>query len=112
MVQSERGHTQGNHEDNTVLIQRVLLAEDRQVEKHDGKKLAGFGEDEGKVVDMRQTGVTEGRSERRRDAHQNQWEEDPAGGEYRGDLLTLWGGEQEVCEASNRGKRGLNGVQD
>lgn len=63
------------------------------MEEHDGEKFAGLGEDEGEVVNMRQAGVSEGRCERGRDAHQEQWEEDPACGKDRGDLLALWRGE-------------------
>ena len=40
MVQTESCDTEGDHQDNTVLVQRVSLAEDGQVQDHDREELA------------------------------------------------------------------------
>ena len=60
MVQGEYRDAGGNKEDNEVFVEGVAFAEDGQVEKHNGEELAGFGENEGDIVNMRKAGVAEG----------------------------------------------------
>lgn len=62
-VQGENGDAGGHRSDDEVLVQRVSLAEDGDVKKHDGQELAALGEEEGDVVNMRERGVAEGAGE-------------------------------------------------
>lgn len=111
-MKGECSHSEGDQEDDAVLIQRVSLAEDGQVEEHDGQKLARFGEDEGEVVDVRETGISEGRCERRGDADQEQGKDDFLGWEGRGDLMAGRSRKEQVQEAGDGGKGRLDRVQD
>ena len=52
----------GDEGDDEIFVQGEALAENGEVEEHDGEELAGFGEDEGNVVDMVEGGVAEGGS--------------------------------------------------
>lgn len=40
MMQGERRHAQSHQENHSVLVQRIPLAEDGQMEEHDGEELA------------------------------------------------------------------------
>lgn len=59
MVEGEDGDAGRNGQDDEVLGQRVAAAEEGDVEEHDGEELAGFGEDKGQVIDVREGGVAE-----------------------------------------------------
>lgn len=112
MVEGECGDSECDQENDTVLVQGVSLAENGQVEEHDGQELARFGEDEGEVIDVRETGISERRCERRRDADQEQGEDDFLGWEGRGDLLAGRSRKEQVQEAGDGGKGRLDRVQD
>lgn len=112
VVECECRNTQCNHQHNTVLVQGVSLAEDGEVQDHNGEELAGLGKNECQVVDMGKTGVTEGRGEGRGDADKDQREEYTASGKDRGNALAFRCREEEVCEACNGGERGLDRIQD
>lgn len=71
MVQGEGCDSERDREDNQVFVQRIALAEYGQIEKHNRKKFARFGENESQVVYMRQAGVAKGRCERRGDADED-----------------------------------------
>ena len=51
-MKSEYRDAEGDQEDNEVFVERVGAAEESDVEEHDGEELAGFGQDEGQVVDV------------------------------------------------------------
>lgn len=59
MVEGEDGDAGGNERNNEVFVKRVAFAEDGQMQEHDGEKLAGFGEDEGYVVNVSERGISE-----------------------------------------------------
>jgi hypothetical protein len=59
-VQREDGNPQGHGRHHQVLVQRVALAEDGNMEEHDGEQLAALGEDKGDVVNVGQRGVAKG----------------------------------------------------
>ena len=105
MVQGEGGNSQGDQEDDSVLIQGVSLPEDSQVQEHDRQQLARLGKDEGEVIDVRQTGISERRRERRGDADEEQREEDASCREDRGDLLAGRSRKEQVQEAGDGGER-------
>lgn len=75
-VQREDGDAGGHGGDNKVLVQRISLAEERNVQEHDGEQLARLGEEESDVVDMRQTGISKGRGEGLRESHEDERRED------------------------------------
>lgn len=52
MVQRENCDTSGDKGNNEIFVQGVTLAEDCEMQKHHGKKFAGFREDESDIVDM------------------------------------------------------------
>lgn len=51
-MQCEHCDTKCDAKDDEVFVQGVALLEDCEVQKHDGEEFAGFGEDEGYVVDV------------------------------------------------------------
>ncbi|KAL9036366.1 MAG: hypothetical protein Q9214_006165, partial [Letrouitia sp. 1 TL-2023] len=63
LVQRKDGHAGCNERDDEILVQWVALPEYGEMEKHDGKELAGFCKDEGDVVDVGEGGVSKWRSE-------------------------------------------------
>lgn len=75
-MERECRDSQRNQKDNPIFIQRVTLPEDRQMQEHNRQELAGLCQNEGQIVDMRQTGISEGRSQRRGDADEKQRKED------------------------------------
>jgi len=52
VVQSEYCHPRRDGGDDSVLVEGVGSFEDCQVQEHYGEELAGFGQDEGDVVDV------------------------------------------------------------
>lgn len=60
MVECEDGYSGCDRGDNGVLVEGIRAAEDGEVEEHDGEKFAGFGKDEGDVVDVFKGGVAKG----------------------------------------------------
>ena len=81
------------------------------MEEHDGEELAGFGEDEGYVVDVGERGIAEWRGERGGYRDENKREEDGAIGEY-GWCGCCGSREEKVGVACERGERGLNGIEE
>lgn len=77
-MQRKDGHAGRDGRDNEVLVQRVPLAEERDVEEHDGQQLAALGEQEGDVVDVREARVAERAGEARRDGDEGERAEDAA----------------------------------
>lgn len=71
MVECEDCDACGDEEDDEVFVEGVAFAENGEVQEHDGEQLAGFGEDEGDVVYMRQTRVAEGGGEGGGDGHED-----------------------------------------
>lgn len=63
-MQSEDGDAGGHKSNDKVFVQRVTFAEDGEVQEHYREELAGFGEDEGNVVDVRKGGIAKGGGER------------------------------------------------
>ena len=58
-MEGEDGDTGGNKRNYEVLVERVAFAKNGQMQEHDGQKLAGFGEDEGDIVDVSEGGIAE-----------------------------------------------------
>ena len=56
-MESEDCHAGSHKRNDKIFVKRVALAENGEVQEHDGKKLAGLGEDEGDVVDVGKGGV-------------------------------------------------------
>ena len=108
-VQGEDGDAGGHGGDDEVLVERVALAEDGDVQEHDGQQLARLGEDEGDVVDVGERGVAEGGSEGRGEGHQEQRRDDGARGEDRGAADARGRAEEEVEVARQEGKGRLDG---
>lgn len=76
MVEGEDCDSCGYESDDEIFVEGVGFAEDGQVEEHDGEELAGFGEDEGDVVDVSKGGVAEGRGEGGGDGDEQEGRED------------------------------------
>lgn len=81
MVQGEEGDAGGDEEDDEVFVEGVALAEDGEVQEHDGEQLAAFGEDEGDVVDVGEGGVAEGGGEAGGDGDEEEGGDDGPRGE-------------------------------
>lgn len=75
-VQREDGDAGRYGRHDHVLVQRVALAEDGDVQEHDGQQLAALGEQEGNVIDVRERGITEGGRERARQRDEQEWHQD------------------------------------
>lgn len=60
-MQGEDCDSGGYEGHNKVFVERIAFAEDGEVQEHDWEKLAGFGKDEGNVVDMSKRSVAKGR---------------------------------------------------
>lgn len=111
-VQREDGDARRDGRDDQVLVQRVALAEERDVEEHDGEQLAALGEEEGDVVDVRQARVAERAGEAARDGDEGQRREDRPGGDDGRDGLALGRRGEEVHGADGGGEEGLDGVEE
>lgn len=62
-MEGKDSHAQRHQSHHGVLVERVALAEDGQVQEHDGEQLAALGQDERHVVDVLEAGVAERRGE-------------------------------------------------
>jgi len=62
-VQGEDCDAGGDSEDDEVFVEGEGAAEEGYVEEHYGEQLAGFGENEGYIVDVGEGGVAEGGGE-------------------------------------------------
>ncbi len=112
VVEGEDGDAGGDEGHDGVFVQRVALAEDGQVQEHDGQELARFREDEGDVVDVREAGVAEGRGEGGGDGDEDQGAEDGARWEDGAGGGGAGGGAQEVDVACQGGEGGLHRVEE
>ena len=63
MVECEDCDAGGDESHHEVFVEGVGFSEDGEVEEHNGQELAGFGEDEGYIVDVVERSVAEGRGE-------------------------------------------------
>ena len=61
VVEGEDGDAGGDGEDDEVFGEWVAFLIDEDVEEHDGEEFAGFGEDEGEVVDVGERGIAKRR---------------------------------------------------
>ena len=94
MVKGEDCDSGGYERYDKVFIERVGFPEDGEVEEHDGEEFAGFGEDEGYIVDVGEGGVAERGGEGGGYGDEEEWWEDGAGREDGGSRVG--GGEVEV----------------
>ena len=60
-MKRKRCHAQGHQQHHAILVQRIAFPKDGEMEEHDGQEFARFGEDEGKIVDVPETGIPERR---------------------------------------------------
>lgn len=102
----------GDKEYDEVFVEGVALAENGEVQKHDGEELAGFGEDVGDVVDVGEGGVAEGRGERGCYGNEEKGEDDPGGRKDRGYAVGGAIGCEEIDVAGEGGEAGLDGVEE
>lgn len=112
MIDCEHSDPGGDEGHDEIFVERVEFSEDGQVEEHDGEKFAGFGEDEGDVVDVGEGGVAEGGGERGGYGDENEGEKDGSGGEYGGCGRGGGRGEEEVGVACEGGEGGLDGIEE
>ena len=111
-VQREDGHAARHGRDDQVLVQRVALAEDGDVQEHDGQQLAALCEDEGDVVDVRERGVAEGRGERVGEGDEEERGQDGARGDQGGSGLPAGRTEDAEELAAGRGEERLDGEEE
>jgi hypothetical protein len=78
MVQSKDCYTSRDECHNAVLVERILAAEESNVQSHDREKLARLGQNEGNVVDVLERSIAKGGSQRRCDGDQEHGEDDTA----------------------------------
>lgn len=82
-VERKDGHASSDGGHDGVLVNRITLPEDGDVEEHDGQKLAALGQQERDVVDVRETGVAKGAGQAVCDGDEHEGPEDAARGENR-----------------------------
>lgn len=111
-VQREDGNAKSDGRNNEVLVQRVALAEDGDVQEHDGQQLAALGEQKGNVVNMRQTSVSKGAGETAGDGNKGQRGEDTARGDDRRERASLGGRGEQVDAADGGSKERLDRVEE
>lgn len=111
-VQGEDGDARRHGRDDEVLVQRVALAEDGDVEEHDGEQLAALGEQEGDVVEVREARVAKRAGQAARDGDEGQRREDAARGDDGRDGAAARGRGEEVDEADGGGEDGLDRVEE
>lgn len=111
-VQGKHGDARRHGRDDEVLVQRVALAEDGDVEEHDGEQLAALGEQKGDVVDVRQARVAKRAGQAARDGDEGQGREDAARGDDGRDGAAAGGRGEEVDEADGGGEDGLDRVEE
>ena len=107
MVEGKRGYSDCDEKDHSVLGQGIALAKDGEMEEHNRKQLTRFRQHERQVVNMRETGVSEWRSKRRRYADHDQGEQNALRREDRRCLLTSGGRKNEIYKAGDGRKEGL-----
>ena len=107
-VEGEDGHAAGDGRDYEVLVQRVALAEDGDVEEHHRQELARLGEDVGDVVDVGEGGVAERGGEGVGEGDEEERGEDLFVGDERGHGLAPWRGEDGEELAAEEGEEGLD----
>lgn len=76
MVECEYCDSGGHERYDEVFVERIGFPEDGEVEEHDREEFAGFGEDEGYVVDVGEGGVAKGGGERGGHGDEEEWRED------------------------------------
>lgn len=103
-VQSEDGDAGRDGRHDEVLVQRVALAENGDVEEHDGQQLAALGQQEGDVVDVRETGVPKGAGQTAGDGDEGQRAKDAARWDDGRRGRALGSREEEVSRADRRCK--------
>lgn len=111
-VQSEDGHTGRDGRDNEILVQRVALAENGDVQEHDGQQFAALGEQEGDVVDVRETGIAKGTGQAAGDGNEGQRAKDAARGNDGWHTRALRSRNEEVQRADNGCEQRLNRVEE
>lgn len=95
-------------QDDEIFRQRITLAEQSDVQGHDGEQFAGFGEDEREIVDVGERGVAKRRGKGRGQRDEDQGDEGGLSREdVEGSRLV-----QQVETAAGKGKEGLDGVED
>ena len=111
-VEGEDGDAAGDGGDDEVLVQGVALAEEGDVQEHDGQQLAALGEDVGDVVDVVEGGVAEGGGQGVCEGDEEQRGQDAAVGDHgrHGLALGRHGDAEEL--AAGRGEEGLDGQQE
>lgn len=97
---------------NEVFVQRVLLAEESDVQEHDGEKLAGLGQDESYVVNVGEGGVSEWGGEGGSKSDEAEGEEDTSARDEGWKRFALRSCRPKVEEACEGSEGGLDGVQD
>ena len=108
MVKREYCDSSGYERYDEVFVERVGFPEDGEVEEHDGEEFAGFGENEGYVVDVGEGGVAEWGGEGGGYGNQQYLGEDGAGRED--GWSRVGGGEVEVDVTDQGGEGGLDCV--
>lgn len=111
-VQSEDGHASSDGGHDGVLVDRVALPENGNVEEHDGQQLAALGQQESDVVNVRKTGVAKGAGQAVCDGDKHEGAEDATRRENRRHGGAFRSRDQEVDEANGRGEERLNGVEE
>lgn len=111
-VEGEDGHASSDGGHDGVLVDRVALPENGDVEEHDGQQLAALGQQERDVVNVRETGVAKGAGQAVCDGDEHEGPEDAARGENRRHGGAFGGRDQEVDEANGRGEERLDGVEE
>ena len=111
-VQGEGGDAGGDGRHDEVLVQRVALAEDGDVEQHDGEKLAALGEEEGDVVEVRERRVAERAGEAAGDGDEGERREDARRRDHGRHALPRGRRGHEVDAADCRSEERLNRVEE
>lgn len=111
-VESEDGNASSDGGNDRVLVNRVALAENRNVEEHDGQQLAALGQQESDVVNVRKTGVAKGTGQTVCDGDKHEGAEDATRGENRRHGGAFRSRDQEVYEANGRSEERLDGVEE
>lgn len=111
-MQREDGHAHRHGQHHQVFVEGVLLAEQRDVQKHNGQELAALGERVRNVVDVRQRCVANGRRQRLAYRDEQEREDDAPRGDDGRDGLAGWRRCVEVQGAGNGGEEGLDDLKE
>lgn len=111
-VQRKYRDTAGNSSNDKVLVERIALAEDGDMQEHDGEQFAALCKNKGDIVDMRKRGIPKRSGEGIRKGDEKEGREDLAVGNHGGDGLSA--GRGKVCkeQSAGAGKEGLNGEEE